>query len=119
MALAADRRIRRSADFRQVLATGRRAGDRLLLIAATPNGRCVTRVGFSVSKRVGSAVVRNRVKRRLREVFRQITAHETTNGDHEDSRDIIVTARPAAAQATFEELQASAARLIGKVQKGR
>jgi ribonuclease P protein component len=119
MAPAADRRIRRSADFRQVLATGRRTGDRLLFISATPNGRCLTRVGFSVSKRVGTAVVRNRVKRRLREVFRQITANETANGEHQDSRDIIVTARPAAAQATFEELQASAARLIFRVQHGR
>jgi ribonuclease P protein component len=116
MALAADQRIRRSADFRQVLKTGRRAGDRLLLIAVTPNGRCATRVGFSVSKRVGTAVVRNKVKRRLREVFREIAAREPAN---ENGRDIIVTARPAAALASFEELQASAARLIVKVQHGR
>ena len=119
MALAADQRIRRSADFRQVLATGRRAGDRLLLIAATPNGRCVSRIGFSVSKRVGTAVVRNRVKRRLREVFNQIIASEPGNGDHENCLDIVVTARPAAAQASFEELRTSAERLIVRVQRGR
>ncbi|MDA0232237.1 MAG: ribonuclease P protein component [Chloroflexi bacterium] len=130
MGLPADNRIRRPADFRHVLTRGRRTGtraeDRLLLISATPNGRPGPRIGLSVGKRVGGAVVRNRVKRRLREIFREIevapaSAAAIVEGADQGGAgwDIVATARPAAAEASSEELRASVARLMVKVKSRR
>jgi ribonuclease P protein component len=64
--------MRRSADFTRTVRNGTRAGrptvvGHLLVDAADPDS--VAKVGFIVSRSVGSAVVRNRVKRRLRELM--------------------------------------------------
>jgi len=55
-------------------------------------------LGLSVSKKVGSAVKRNQVRRRLKEVFH--SSAERLSGN----LDFVISARPAAAEATFEEL---------------
>ena len=63
-----------------------------------------SRVGFSISKRVGNAVIRNRVKRRLREVVRQ--------ADLQDGWDLVFIARGPAAQADFSQAQGAAYELL-------
>lgn len=126
MGLSAENRLRRPAEFRQVLGAARRsggnryaqrAGDRLLLVSAIPNGRPVTRIGLAVGKRVGGSVVRNRVKRRLREIFRELAAVEMC--EDEEGWDVVATARPEAAEATYEELRYSAKILISKIKARR
>lgn len=117
MGLAVNNRLRRPAEFRNVLKsgqrTGRRSGDRLLLLAATPNSQPCSRIGLSVSKRVGGSVVRSRIKRRLREIFREIEV--TDSPEDAEGWDIVATARPEAADATYDELKTSAARLISRL----
>ncbi len=67
------------------------------------------RLGLSVSKRVGNSVVRNRVRRRLKEIFRSLVA------DLPSDLDLVISARPAAAEASFEELNQEFLRSIRKV----
>ncbi len=67
------------------------------------------RLGLSVSKRVGSSVVRNKVRRRLKEIFRSSVAGLPSD------LDLVISARPAAAEASFEELNQEFVRSIRKV----
>ena len=66
------RRLSRSAEFERVYRQGRSKGNRFLVLYAFPRdaaGEGGPRLGLSVSRRVGGAVERNRVKRVLREAF--------------------------------------------------
>lgn len=64
------RRLLTKAEFDRVYQQKQRAGDGVLLLFGAPNQQPHTRIGLSVSRKVGPAVVRNRLKRWLREAFR-------------------------------------------------
>ena len=62
--------LKRNKEFRYVYRAGKSAGSRLMVLIYTRSRMPRVRVGFSVSKKLGNSVVRNRVKRRLRDSFR-------------------------------------------------
>ena len=64
------RRIRRRGEFQRVFDAGRRAHGRYLTILAAPAPGADSRIGIVASKKLGGAVVRNRAKRLIREMFR-------------------------------------------------
>lgn len=64
-------RVRSRLDFAAVYEKGVRMSDGCLSLNVLPNDRPTSRLGLAVSKRYGNAVQRNRLKRQLREVFRQ------------------------------------------------
>jgi ribonuclease P protein component len=83
-------RLRLGHDFARVFAARRRAGGRLLVIFVADNGLPWSRLGLSVSRRVGNAVRRNYVRRRIREAFR------VSRADLPTGLDIICVAQPEA-----------------------
>jgi len=96
---------------------GRRSASRNLVVhlLLEESEQRATRVGFVVSKAVGPAVVRNRVKRRLRHQAReQLSSLERLPG----SAVLVVRALPAAATATSAELGRDLARCLHRVVEG-
>ncbi|MGE3107629.1 MAG: ribonuclease P protein component [Phycisphaerales bacterium] len=79
-----------------------------LTVFGISNGTAVTRLGLSIGRRVGGAVVRNRIKRLLREAFR-ILQHDMPKG-----LDLIITVRPHAPLrlAAYRELLLDAVRRV-------
>jgi ribonuclease P protein component len=83
-------RILKPDDFSRVRKTGKRVSTRSLTVYMLPTEAGVRRLGLSVSSRVGNSVVRNRVKRLLREAFR------LNKGSFPGSSDILVSVKSAA-----------------------
>jgi ribonuclease P protein component len=100
--------LRKSSDFRRVYSARRRRDGRLLAVYSLPNQLTHARVGFAVSTKVGGAVVRNAVKRRLREVLREWLEEA---GHHR--LDLVIVARPEAGAAGFQELSQELKALLG------
>ena len=101
----ATQHLRRGADFERIYARQCRGSDQHLLIFADSNQLSCTRIGLSVSKKHGSAVRRNRLKRLLREAFR-LTQHELPQG-----LDLILIPRQGIAS-TLADYQQSLARSV-------
>ena len=95
-----DDRLRKRREFEECYATGVRVSGRHLqvfLLADSTSKR--PRLGISVPRRVGTAVRRNRVRRRLREIFRR-----TRSLFENTAPRVVINARPSSAGAAFSEL---------------
>ena len=101
-----DRRLRRRADFAAAYRSGKVEGSRLLVVRVRPNGGPKTRFGFVAGKVVGGAVVRNKVKRRLRAACEGLQIVE--------GLDIVIGARRTAAEADYAALHRSLVTLLTK-----
>ncbi|MCK6554994.1 ribonuclease P protein component [Candidatus Binatia bacterium] len=86
-------------------ASPRRRGA-LFVVITEPNPTGESRLGITVSKRVGDAVVRNRVKRMIREVFRRYRKRI------HPPQTVLVIGRPAAATATYAQVRSELARAL-------
>ena len=78
------------------------------MVYAVSNDLDHSRLGVTVSKRVGNAVTRNRWKRRLREIFRR---QKECFGDHFD---IVIIVKPKGAQPSFDALQNDVLKTVGR-----
>jgi ribonuclease P protein component len=93
--------------FASVYEKGASRVTKLVVVKFVKNGLSYSRYGFSVSSRIGEAVVRNRVKRRLREIVRVLSL--------EPGWDIVIIARPAIVSIDFSLLRDSVLNLFKSV----
>jgi ribonuclease P protein component len=101
--------LRSPRDFAALGSHGRGRAHPLVAIRARRNGLDRDRFGISTGRRVGPSVVRNRVRRRLREILRAWDHPGATRWD------ILVVARPASAGATFADLRTAVLRLLAQI----
>lgn len=99
-------RLRRSDEIRQVRRQGKRWQHPLLTLFARHTAQQPSRFAISVSRRVGNAVVRNRCKRRVREVVRQQLPQIDCGWD------CLFVARDQLAGATYQEVEDAVSQLL-------
>lgn len=101
-------RLARRREFEAVCTEGRSWVNNLVVLRVLPNSLGSNRYGFAAGKRLGGAVVRNRVKRRLREVVRRTPI--------KDGWDMVFIARQAAAEADYHSLRKATEELLARAQ---
>ena len=100
--------------FRRLYHKGKSAANRYLVLSCRRNGSSENRIGLTVSGKLGHAVVRNKIRRRLREIYR---LHESR---FLPGYDIVVVARSRAVTASYQQLEQaylSLARTLGLLHK--
>lgn len=102
-------RIRLRRDYRRVQGRGRKLRQGALLCLFVPGADPHSRIGITVSRKVGNAVNRNRVKRWLREAIR----HE--RGDLRGTWDVVFIAHPRAAQANAADIRSDVRALFTRI----
>lgn len=91
--------LKKNYEFRRLYAKGKSAVTHYLVVYARQARRSQRRVGFTVSNKLGKAVVRNRVRRRLREIYR---LHEA---EFVPGAELVVVARSRAVGAQYRQLE--------------
>jgi ribonuclease P protein component len=108
-----DQRLRRRADYLRCYRTGGRRHGRLAVVHYLANEQGHARLGITASRKVGGAVVRHRLKRRVREVFRRWRQR-----DRLPPLDLVVHLKPAAATADFAALRGELLQILGSLLAG-
>ncbi len=103
-------RLRRRPEFVAVQSSGRKVHGKLFvaLVVETAATAPVGRVGLTVTKRIGNAVIRNRIKRRAREWLRR-------NGWVPSGRDVVLVAKDAAATSTSADVARDLERVVARI----
>ena len=101
--------VKENYEFRRIYAKGRSGVSPYLVVYVRPNRRGRNRLGVTVSAKLGHAVVRNRVRRRLREIFR------LNQSGRAQGYDMIRGARTRAVGAEYRELERAFLSVCGKL----
>ena len=101
-------RILRPGEFRELYREGTRYSVKEFLLFVKREGQGPPRFGLSVSKRIGTATTRNRIKRYLRETFR------THKGELKPDLKMAIVARPGSARLNFTQCREKVVKLFQK-----
>ena len=104
-------RIQKRADFLRAYETGTKTHGRFVTVFVLGNDRDEARLGVTVTKKFGKAVVRNRAKRWVREVYRRV---RLPLGFSTKKVDIVVNVKPSASDAEFRDFASDLQRVLEK-----
>ena len=99
-------RLTKNFEFKKVYEARRRWSSPFFTMYVKNNQLDRTRLGISISKKVGKSVVRNKIKRRIKEIFRKSLA-EIKKG-----YDVVITVKPQAADADFKTMESEIKSLL-------
>ena len=109
--MAASGRLTTRAEFQRAAAKGRKAPMPGVVVQALPrDDKEPVRLGFTVTKKIGNAVIRNRTRRRLKEAARLVLAEHSVSGV-----DLVLIGRASTADRDFAALQDDVRRALTKV----
>ena len=94
-------RLRNNDDFKMVYKKGKNYWNRNLILYVMKNGLGYSRIGFSVTKKIGNSVVRNRIRRRMKEICRQ------NIGNIREGYDIIFIPKKNVVDITYRDLKSA------------
>lgn len=112
--LLARERLRRRADYLRCYRTGRRRHGSLAILYFVPNQLGHPRLGITASRKVGKAVVRHRLKRRIKEIYRR-----WNDRGQLPALDLIIHLKPEAGGSDFPALRSELLRLLSGVRERR
>ena len=101
--------LKKNYEFHRLYSKGKSAVTPFLVVYARKTARPGNRIGFTVSTKLGKAVKRNRVRRRLREIYR---LHESR---FVPGTELVVVARARAVTATYRQLESAFASACGRL----
>ena len=101
--------MKKNYEFRRLYTRGASVAAPYLVLYARKTGKGTNHLGITVSTKVGKAVVRNRVRRRIREIYR-LHEHELLSGIQ-----LVIVARKRAAAASYSQLEQSFMRVCEKL----
>jgi ribonuclease P protein component len=102
-------RLRRRPEITHVYDTGRKVTGRLAVVFFRPSAGPSTRLGVTVTRKAGSAVIRNLLRRRVREIFRRSALVGAAT-----PFEVVVNVSPQGAKASFAELREELERLLAR-----
>lgn len=111
-ALPRQRRLAKRPEFVRVYETGRKQFSRYAVLFFAGNDLQHSRIGITVTRKVGKANIRNRLKRWTREVYRR---QRGALGLDAPALDIVVNVKPGAVDATFEDFTRELTRALARI----
>ena len=101
--------LKENYEFRRMYAKGKSGVSPCLVVYCRPNHRAHNRLGITVGAKLGHAVVRNRVRRRLREIYR------LNQPRMKQGYDVVLVGRVRAVSASYQELERAFLRVCEKL----
>jgi len=99
-------KVRSNREYRTIYDKGRSKANRNLVVFYKANGLNYSKIGFTATKKLGKAVTRNRVRRLMKESYRQI------NTDIKPGYDIIILARVSATEIDFKAMKSAVGHVL-------
>lgn len=103
-------RLRKNSEFQKVYKRGKNYWNRYLVLYTMKNGQNYTRVGFSLTKKYGNSVERNRIRRQMKEIYR-LNSNRVVGG-----YDLIFIPKIRIKKATYKEIEDA---MLGLLKRSR